>query len=157
MCSSARYSVSPFRVLIVTGTTSASKRPSSHARLARCWDWRAMVSTSSRVMSYCAASFSAVWAMVRPQFESRSACQRRSSKYWPASPRRSCPQRAPRTTWGAWLMDSVPPHSVTLDSSRRMSLAPWTMASKPEPHRRFTVRAPDSWGTPARSATWRAR
>ncbi len=39
MCSSVSKSASPLRVRIGTGATSASKRPSSQPRFARCCDW----------------------------------------------------------------------------------------------------------------------
>ena len=51
MCSSLRNSTSPLRLLTVTGVTSASKRPASQARLARCCDSNATRSASSRVTS----------------------------------------------------------------------------------------------------------
>ena len=62
---------------------------------------------------------------------------------------RRMPQRAPRTTWGAWLMDSAPPQSTASVSPRRISCAPWVMASNPEPQRdRLTVTAGTSIGSP---------
>ncbi len=155
MCSSARYSVgSPFLPFTGTGTTSSWKTHSSQARLARCWDPSATSSTSFRVSLYCSASPSAVSAMESPHCGSLSASHRRSSKG--AGPSRK-PQRAPRTTCGAWLIDSVPPASTAWASPSMMSWAPWVMASNPEPHSRLTVTAGTSIGRPALSPTWRAQ
>ena len=67
------------------------------------------------------------------------------------------PQRAWRSTSGAWLIDSVPPASTTSAWPVRMNMAAWMTASKPEPQSRLTVRAGTASGTPARRPTWRAR
>src|SRR4051812_32233531 len=93
--------------------------------------------------------------MERPEWASRSDSQSGSSS-GAEGPRRS-PQRAPRTTCGAWLMDSVPPARTTRDSPSRTCCAAWMTASKPEPHKRLTVSAGVSIGSPARSPMWRAR
>ena len=60
MCSSSANSVSPFRVRIVTGTTSSAKRHSSQAALARIWLRYATSSEYSRVTPYRSPSSSAV-------------------------------------------------------------------------------------------------
>ena len=56
---------------------------------------------------------------------------------------------------------NVPPcqrrEQACLSFSSKPHRAPWTRASKPEPHRRLTVSAGVSSWAPARRATWRAR
>jgi len=54
-------------------------------------------------------------------------------------------------------MLSVPPHSATSASPSMISIAPLTMAWKPEPHSRFSVSAGVSMGSPALRPMWRAR
>ena len=71
------------------------------------------------------------------------------------SPRRS-PVRAPRMTWGACVMFSMPPATARRDSPRRIIWAAETTDWIPDPHRRLTVRAGTSTGMPALSPTWRA-
>src|SRR2546430_1880088 len=111
-------------------------------------------SSSFRVSLYFSGSPSAVSAMERPHCGSLSASHKRSSRG--AGPSRR-PQRAPRTTCGAWLIDSVPPASTAWASPSMMSWAPWVIASNPEPHNRLTVTAGTSIGKPALSPTWRAQ
>ncbi len=52
-------------------------------------------------------------------------------------------------TCGACDMFSMPPTSAVVASPARISRAPLTIASIPEPQRRFTVSAGRSSGTPA--------
>ena len=106
-------------------------------------------------MPYFTARFSAVSAIGVSHQLSRSASQSESSSAGACPNLR--PQRAPRTTCGAWLIDSVPPASTTRDSPSRICCAACTTASNPEPHRRFTVSAGVSTRQPLRSPTWRAR
>ncbi len=134
MCSSARNSAAwPF--LFLTGTAITS-------------------STSLRVSLYRSARCSAVSAIERPHCGSLRASHSRSSSG--AGPSRR-PQRAPRTTCGAWLIDSAPPASTAPASPSRISCAACAIASNPEPHSRLTVTAGTSMGSPALSPTWRAR
>ncbi len=157
MCSSARNGTiwRVFGSFTWTAITSSSKAPPSHARLASCCERRANSSTSRRVSWYFSARFSAVCAMEKPHCGSVSDSHSRSSSGAGGPSLR--PQRAPRTTCGAWLMDSPPPASTTFDSSSRICCAACAMASKPEPHSRFTVSAGTSMGSPALRPTWRAK
>ena len=70
-------------------------------------------------------------------------------------PRRN-PERAPRMMCGHWLMFSMPPASTVSASPSWINCEPVITAWMPEPHRRFTVNAGISIGTPALSPTWRA-
>ena len=71
------------------------------------------------------------------------------------SPSRN-PARAPRITWGAWVMFSMPPASAMRASPRRIIWAADTTDWMPDPQSRLTVRAGTSTGTPAFRPTWRA-
>lgn len=106
-------------------------------------------------MPYCVASFSAVSAIGSLQYVSSSADHSVSSAF-SSTPSR-VPQRTSRSAYGAWLMLSVPPASATDAWPSRISCAALTTAWKPEPQSRLTVSAGVAIGTPARSATWRAR
>lgn len=70
---------------------------------------------------------------------------------------RGRPQRAPRMTCGAWLMDSVPPASTHSAPPVSIISAAVTKAWNPEPHSRLTPSAGTGTGTPVRSPTWRGR
>ena len=59
-------------------------------------------------------------------------------------------------TCGAWLMLSMPPVNTTFASPRRIICAPLIAAWMPDPHKRLTVNAGTSTGTPALRPTWRA-
>ena len=61
--SSSPTTVSPLRVLTVTGVISSLKRPSRRAASALFCERAAKASCSSRVMSHCSAMFSAVMPM----------------------------------------------------------------------------------------------
>ncbi len=91
--------------------------------------------------------------MYRPQCVSSSETISESSSL--PSPRRK-PERAPRSTCGAWVMFSIPPASARRDSPSRIICAAETTDWMPEPHSRLTVSAGVSIGTPAFSPTWRA-
>ena len=99
------------------------------------------------------ATFSAVSDMDSPQRPSVSAATRLSSSFpWPSR----SPARAPRTTKGAWLMDSIPPASTTSASPASIWCAAEITAWIPEPQSRFTVSAGTESGTRARRPTCRA-
>ena len=102
-----------FRSFSVTGTTSSANAPRVPRGLARePGSARAKQSTAVAPDAVpLGEPFSAVSAMERPQCASRSASQSGSSSGGGGPSRR--PQRAPRTTCGAWLIDSVPPASTT--------------------------------------------
>ena len=61
--SSVSTTVSPLRVLTVTGTISSAKRPAAMAARARSWERTAKASASSRVMPSTRATSSAVSGM----------------------------------------------------------------------------------------------
>ena len=67
------------------------------------------------------------------------------------------PQRPEGSMYAARLMLSAPPATAVVQSPSRMCCAAETMACKPEPHRRFTVRAGVPTGTPASTAATRER
>ena len=96
---------------------------------------------------------SAVAAIEQPQYVSRSATINESSSLpWP----NLNPHRAPRMTCGAWLIDSIPPARTTFASPSWINCAAEMIDCMPDPHKRFTVRAGISTGSPALSATCRA-
>ena len=124
MCSSLRPTA-PSRVVFGSvsgiGTSSSSNAPTSHAALARCWLRSATASTSARGRPYWSARFSAVCAIDMLQCVSVSADQSKSSIGGGGPSLR--PQRAPRTTCGAWLIDSAPPASTASASPSLMCCA----------------------------------
>ena len=74
----------------------------------------------------------------------RVGCSCRSARSRAIDLRRACrtrPSARRAATCGARLMFSVPPTRTTSVSPRRSCSAPFTIAWKPEPHRRFTVSA----------------
>eukprot|EP01137_Pigoraptor_chileana_P003279 Opistho-2@43240 len=154
-CSSVLKSSGPFLPLSSIGAISALNRPSASALAHRCWLWSAYPSTSARLILYFSARFSAVIAMGSFTYESVRADHSVSSCLisWP----RRVPKRTSRTAYGAWLMFSVPAARTTEASPARISWAPLITLWKPDPHRRFTVRAVEGMPTPLRSPTWRER
>ena len=152
-CPSSETTVSFFRVFTVTGTISSACEPARNARSAVCWLRSAYSSEFSRVTPVRSATFSAVSDIESPQRPSVRAATRLSSSFpWPSR----SPTRAPRTTKGAWLMDSMPPASTMSASPASCRCAAEMTAWMPEPQSRFTVSAGTESGTPARSPTWRA-
>mmetsp|Transcript_2760 Transcript_2760/g.4644 ORF Transcript_2760/g.4644 Transcript_2760/m.4644 type:complete len:209 (+) Transcript_2760:401-1027(+) len=154
-CSSVSKATSPFlRSLIMIGSISSLKRPSSLALPHNCWLRKASSSDCSLVMSYFSAKFSAVIAIGQPACLSLSVSQSVSimGGFTPSGD----PQRT-YEEYGASDMDSAPPVSTTWLSPSMMSWQPETMLWKPDPHRRLTVSAGAESFTPALSPTWRAR
>ena len=153
MWSSSLMETTPLPFFTSTGTISSSNTPRALAAAAVCCERSENSSMALRSTPYLIASFSAVWAMYRPQCESRRATMRLSSSApWPSLK----PSRAPRMTWGAWVMFSMPPATVTSASPRSMSWDAEITDWIPEPHRRFTVSAGVSIGSPAFNAECRA-
>ena len=66
------------------------------------------------------------------------------------------PQRTSGIQYGPRLIDSAPPASATPTSPLWIACTAETMACTPVPHRRFTVKAGVSFGTPASMPTTRA-
>lgn len=124
------------------------------ARDARRCDSTAVWSCSSRPMPYSRATFSAVTPMWIAWNGSCSAPSIMSTS--PASPMRE-PQRAAGARYGARLMLSAPPPMATSTSPSRMVCAALTTACRPEPHRRLTLNAGVSAGTPPSRAATRDR
>jgi hypothetical protein len=118
------------------------------------WLRSAYLSCSSRVMPRRFATFSAVCAIIKPAIGSVSAAKRESCSVGDCP--KPKPWRTPYIEYGAWLMFSMPPASTVVASPSRIICAPLTTAWMPEPHKRFTVNAPFSLGTPAFKPTWRA-
>ena len=158
MCSSAAHG-SAWRVFrSLTGPARPRRRsaPASHAALAAGLAPRGVAVHRLAVIPYCSARFSAVSAIESPQCASRSASQSVSSSGAAGPSRR--PQRAPRTTCGAWLIDSVPPASTTSrlaqqDLLRALDDGLEARAAEPVHGERRASRS----GGPARRPTWRAR
>ena len=95
-CSSFSKSTLPLRVSISTGAISSRKRPAAWASAVRRWERTLNSSTSSWVIRYCSASFSAVSAMGICAWVSVSAVQSESSMagVFPSG----TPKRPPRST-----------------------------------------------------------
>ena len=66
------------------------------------------------------------------------------------------PQRAFSTQYAPLLIDSAPPASATSASPFSIACVAETIACRPRPHRRLTVSAGASLGTPALIPTTRA-
>jgi hypothetical protein len=120
----------------------------------RRWLRTEKASTSSCEMPWVSASFSAVIAIGMPVKLSVSDDHSVSSiaRLAEGGAEAHVAHRV-----GAWLMLSVPPTRTTFASPSMSCWAPWMTASKPEPHRRLTVRAGTDCGSSQRRPTWRAR
>ena len=137
-CSSVAYCTSPFLLFKVTGTIWSLNTPACVARSARLWLSTARRSWSSRVMPHLAAMFSAVTPMWMLWKGSCSAPIIMSTIL--VSPMRA-PQRMFRLAKGTRLMFSAPPPMATSVSPSKMDWLAFTMACRPEPHRRLTLNA----------------
>jgi hypothetical protein len=136
------------------GTISLLNTPAACAAAQRCWLMAAHLSADSLVTPNLDARFSAVVDMVQFTCKSVRPSHRESTRF--RLTLSGEPQRVLCSVYGALDMLSAPPVSTISDSPIRIDVAPCTRASNPDPHRRFTVSAGRSWGTPALSATWRA-
>ena len=153
--SSLLMTVSPVRPLTVTGVISALKAPDSPACLARCTLRVAKASCASRVKPYLAAQSSPKVPMDRP---ASYASSRPSSIMWSIT--RSWPMRMPPlafgSRYGALVMLSMPPATIT----SRLPATSWSCASRvasmPEPHIFDSVTAPVAAGRPPLNPAWRA-
>src|SRR3989338_3697661 len=136
-----------------TGIVSSLNFPSRVARNARWCDSTANWSCCCRVMWNSSTRFSAVSPMIWLQTGSVSPSHRESTI---TESFKCLPNRRSRETYGAWLMDSVPPATCTSATPAcTWSHAPW-IAWSPEAQLRWTVKAGTSFGRPARRPMTRA-
>ena len=126
---------------VVTGTSSAAKRPASRAAAARWCDRSANSSCRSRVMPYRSATFSAVSPRLIGGYIScmRGLTRRQPSRVSAVSRLRAHGSPLRCTTNGARVMDSVPPATATSMSPAAIARAASLTASMPDPHSRLTV------------------
>ena len=130
----------------MTGTVSSAKRPASIAATAFSWLWSAKRSWRTRGISRSSARFSAVMpsGSVWPRRSISGLVKRQPSvvshAVW-------CPGRVDlASASGARLIDSTPPPTNTSASPSITARTAWATASRPEPHRRFTVAPATSSG-----------
>ncbi|MCY1297258.1 hypothetical protein D9M70_466910 [compost metagenome] len=148
----------PLRWAISTGTISLARRPLAWAAAAFCWLRRAKASWSARAMLNCAATFSAVSGI---ESMPNCACIAGLTKRQPMVVSKSSALRPkacsdlPMTN-GARDIDSTPPAIISPASPQRIARAALPTASRPEPHRRFSVVPGTLTGRPASSAAMRA-
>ena len=143
----------------VTVTISRSNAPAATARHAFCCEASANASCSSRVIFHLSATFSAVSPI---DCRGKRSAILGFSKRHPsvvsnmAGTRRSKASSLFFITNGARVMLSTPPAITTSASPVQMRITASVTASSPEPHRRFTVTAGTSYGSPASSPAMRA-
>src|SRR3954454_16065402 len=151
--SSVSTTVSPFRPLIVTGTISSGRRPSSVAAIARSWLRSAQRSMSARGSSSSSATSPASSNICLPVNGLRRPSLIIASIAF-ASPMRK-PKRACLSRYGALLIDSMPPATPTSRSPARIEASIMPAARMPEAQTLLMVSEETSFGMPALIWAWR--
>ena len=141
-----------------TGTISPSNTPLSHAAAARWWLFSANSSCSSREISKRSARISAPSpsATVHCSGMFGLVMRQPSVVEWSVSWARGKGLSGLSITHGARLIDSTPPAIRSDASPTEMARLASIAASRPEPHRRFTVAPGMLVGSPARRTAMRA-
>src|SRR3954453_10401595 len=145
---------SPLRCGTETRTTSSSNRPASHASAARACERAAQASCSARSTPnsrFIASVPSPIWrssnAHHRPSWIIVSSMGLLPSR---------CPSRARGMTYGALVIDSMPPATASSSSPARIIWSAVAIAARPDGQTLFTVSAGTSIGMPAATAACRA-